>query len=126
MNDVNTTATESAPAKKPAAKKVAAKRLAEGAKERAKKVSAAKKPAKKSSAPKEKTKAGLPLNTKLKFGTGPDGKPYSLKNSPKRDGSKAAKVWAKYSLPGTVQKQLDNGVTSLNWDLDKKFVVVAK
>lgn len=129
MNDVTSTAPEAAPAKKPAAaKKAAAKKLAEGAKERAKKVSAAKKAPKKKSAPKVPSLGDLPLTTKLAYGTDADGKKYGPKNSPKRDGTAAAKVWAKYALPGTIQKQLDAGVkrSAILWDLDKKLVVVQK
>jgi hypothetical protein len=132
MNDVTAT-TEAAPAKaakaapkKPAASKAAAKKAAEA---RAKKMSAVKKTAKpkKEKVAKEPSLGSYPLGTKLGYGSDAEGKKYGPKNSPKRDGTAAGKMWAKYALPGTIQKQLDAGVkrSAILWDLKHGYVVKA-
>lgn len=121
------TATTEAPkaakkASKAVAKKAAAERATKVSAAGAKAKAAAKKAADKkdkaisagrkvSDGPKERSLLGLPLNTKIKYGTGPDGKKYSQENCPKRAGTGAEKEWKKYAKATmTIQGAMDAGI----------------
>lgn len=152
MNDVNTTAPAAdtaAPAKAKAKKVTKAKKTA-AAKGRATNVSAAAAKTKTAKAkaqaradkaisngrkPKEKAEAGPrllegnALNSRVKFGTGKDGKRYSLDNSPKRAGTGAAKVWKKYGgATMTLEGLMANGMprTFVLHDLRHGYIELAK
>lgn len=150
MTEVTTATTPAAPAAKPAkAKKVkpAAKKAA--AKARATKVSAAgakdkakakKKDEKnaraisagrkvKSTETKPKLLEGHELTAKIKYGTGPDKKAYSQANCPKRDGTGAAKQWAKYAKATmTISGAMAAGIprTFVLHDIRHGYIDVAK
>lgn len=146
MTDATTTeapkaaAKKAAKPKKSAAKKAAAERAskvsAAGAKAKAAAKKADEKKAKAISAgrkvkdePKPRNLLGHPLDAKITYGTGPDGKKYSQANCPKRAGTGAEKEWRKYAnAKMTIQGAMDAGIprTFVLHDIRYGYMEVAK
>lgn len=77
--------------------------------------------------PKEKTVAGYPATSKLKFGADKEGKPYGKDNNPKRPGTATHTRFAGYRDGMTIAQALETGLTEADvaHDLKKGFVKVA-